>query len=148
MASKHTTQSKPRSGTATTCSSGAGSPQKRQRAGGLTLGFACEGESQERCTRSRFLVALRLLTFSELLGNDIVAQRDTLVTDVHAGTRDKLSDLVLMLVAEGASERARGMFREGPHKLLSPPSRWYPLLPVILLAMFPLAHAGPRAACP
>src|SRR2546426_5044724 len=65
------------------------------------------GRVQERCTRSRFLVALRLLTFSELLGNDIVAQRDTLVTDVHAGTRDKLSDIVLMLVAEGASERAR-----------------------------------------
>src|SRR5439155_1408331 len=46
MASKHTTQRKPRSGTATTCSIGAGSPQKRQRAGGLTLGFACEGESR------------------------------------------------------------------------------------------------------
>src|SRR5947209_3537058 len=45
------------------------------------------GRVQERCTRSRFLVALRLLTFSELLGNDIVALRDTLVTDVHAGTR-------------------------------------------------------------
>src|SRR2546421_53324 len=70
MASKHTTQRKPRSGTATTCSSGAGSPQKRQR--------------------------------------------------------------------------ARGLFREGPHKLLSPPSRWYPLLPVILLAMSPVAHAGLR----
>src|SRR5437016_10955373 len=107
------------------------------------------GRVQERCTRSRFLVALRLLTFSELLGNDIVAQRDALVTDVHAGTRDKLSDLVLMLVAEGASERARGMFREGPHTLLSPPSRWYPLLPVILLAMFlsqrRLAHPASRA---
>jgi len=74
------------------------------------------GRVQERCTRSRFFVALRLLTFSELLGNEIVAKRDTLVTDVHAGTRDKLSDIVLMLVAEGASERARGMFREGPHK--------------------------------
>src|SRR3989442_7840883 len=106
------------------------------------------GRVQERCPRSRFLVALRLLTSAELVANDLVAQRDPLVTDVHAGTGDKLSDIVLMLVAEGASERARGMFREGPHKLLSPPSRWYPLLPVILLAMFPVAHAGPRAACP
>src|SRR3989475_4149924 len=106
------------------------------------------GRVQERCTRSRFLVALRLLTFSELLGNDIVAQRDTLVTDVHAGTRDKLSDIVLLLVAEGASERARGMFREGPHKLLSSPSSWYPCCRFILFGMSPVSHSGPPAAFP
>src|SRR5207247_10825640 len=73
--------------------------------------------ARKRRTRSRFLLALRLLACFELLGHDVVAQRDTLVADVHAGTRDELSDIVLMFVAEGASERTRGMCREGPPTL-------------------------------
>jgi 5-methylcytosine-specific restriction endonuclease McrA len=47
-----------------------------------------------------------LRAFLELFGNDVVAQLDALVADVHAaGTRDELSHIVLILAAEGASAR-------------------------------------------
>ena len=41
----------------------------------------------------------------------------TLPADEDRGARNELADIVLMFVAEGASERTRGMFREGPHTL-------------------------------
>jgi hypothetical protein len=42
---------------------------------------------------------------AELLLDDLVAQLDALVADVHAGTSDELLDLLLRLPAEGALQQ-------------------------------------------
>src|SRR5690606_26173500 len=47
------------------------------------------------------LLALLLLV---LLGEDVVAEGDALVADVHRRTRDELLDLLLALAAEGAAQ--------------------------------------------
>src|SRR5439155_8488651 len=83
-------------------------PTEATEGSGAHARLCTGGKAGERCTPARFLLALGLLAFFGLLGNDVVAQRNTLVADVHAGTRDELSDIVPMLVAEGASELAPG----------------------------------------
>jgi hypothetical protein len=55
---------------------------------------------------SPFILGLCPLTFFELLGNNLVAQPDALVADRDAGTRDEFLDILLVLIAEGASEPA------------------------------------------
>jgi hypothetical protein len=55
----------------------------------------------------------------ELLVDDLVAEVDALVTDVHAGTGDQLLDLSLGLAAEAAQELLVGICRSG-HLSLSP----------------------------
>src|SRR5699024_2489549 len=50
-------------------------------------------------------VHLDLARLRQLLFDDLVAQVDALVADVHAGTRDELLDLLLTLPAEGALEQ-------------------------------------------
>src|SRR3712207_8442680 len=44
-------------------------------------------------------------SLGELLFDDLVAQVDALVADVHAGARDELLDLLLRLAAEGALQQ-------------------------------------------
>src|SRR5262249_50834490 len=51
------------------------------------------------------LVELDVGAFGELFLDDLVAQVDALVADVHAGAGDELLDLLLALPAEGALEQ-------------------------------------------
>ena len=51
------------------------------------------------------LVELDVIGVSELLFDDLVAQVDAFVADVHAGTRDELLDLLLALSAERALQQ-------------------------------------------
>lgn len=46
---------------------------------------------------------------TELLLDDLVAQLDALVADVHAGTGDELLDLLLGLAAEGTLQERIGL---------------------------------------
>src|SRR6185312_9701192 len=48
---------------------------------------------------------VRLVLFLDLLGDDVVAQTDALVTDVDGGTGDQLLHLLLRFAAEGAGQR-------------------------------------------
>ena len=52
--------------------------------------------------RRRQVVEDELGAVTELVGDDVVAQVDALVADVHAGSRDELLDLFLTLRAEAA----------------------------------------------
>src|SRR5439155_15194792 len=53
------------------------------------------------------LVELQLGGLGELLLDDLVAQVDALVADVHAGAGDQLLHLLLALAAEGALQQVR-----------------------------------------
>ena len=45
-----------------------------------------------------------------LFRNDVIAELDTLVTDVNAGARDQFLNFVLALTAEAAAKKARRRF--------------------------------------
>ena len=66
----------------------------------------------------RLRISRRLLLFP-LLGDDVVAELDALVADVHGGPGDELADVVLALAAERALERAVGLTR--PRHAAPPP---------------------------
>src|SRR5947209_8366842 len=51
------------------------------------------------------VVEANLARLGELLLDDLVAEIDALVTDVHAGSGDELLDLLLALPTEGALEQ-------------------------------------------
>jgi hypothetical protein len=53
------------------------------------------------------LLELELGGLGELLLDDLVAQVDALVADVHAGSGDELLDLLLRLAAERALQKIR-----------------------------------------
>src|SRR5439155_23046119 len=56
-------------------------------------------------TRLRQLVEAHLGGLRQLLLDDLVAEIDALVADVHTGTGDQLLDLLLRLAAEGALQQ-------------------------------------------
>src|SRR5207237_4111186 len=59
----------------------------------------------------------RLLLFP-LLGDDVVAELDALIADVHGGARDQLAHVVLALAAERALQGAVAFARSTRHHCL------------------------------
>ncbi len=66
-------------------------------------------EERTHLTRVRQVVEAELGGLGELFFDDLVAQIDALVADVHAGARDELLDLLLRLAAERALQQFAGV---------------------------------------
>ena len=79
----------------------------RQDLLGLVLTDHVLVEERVDLVRLRELVELELGGLGELLLDDLVAEVDALVADVHAGAGDELLDLLLALPAEGALQQVR-----------------------------------------
>src|SRR5262249_8365284 len=71
---------------------------------------------------------LLTLLLLPLLRDDVVAELDALVADVHGGARHELADVVLGLAAERALQRPSARARSGRHapspNARPPPPRW------------------------
>src|SRR4029453_14102154 len=59
---------------------------------------------------------LLTLLLLPLLRDDVVAELDAFVADVHGGARDELADVVLALAAERALQRPSALARPGRHR--------------------------------
>jgi hypothetical protein len=70
---------------------------------------------------------LLTLLLLPLLRDDVVAELDALVADVHGGAGDELADIVLALAAERALQRPSALARPGRH-LVYPTARPPPRL--------------------
>src|SRR5262249_52806052 len=110
---------------------------------GVVLADDVVVQELEDLTRLGQLVEAQLGGLGQLLLDDLVAQVDALVADVHAGPGDQLLDLLLGLAAEAALEKLAAIPELGQRP--SPVPRIPGRLPAQLARIAPVLSANSRA---